>query len=56
VNLLDKNNIEEGYVPYNGGAMTTIKNLLLGNVVFYHGQLYATPKYVRKLKKKGYGM
>nr|WP_314465923.1 hypothetical protein [uncultured Clostridium sp.] len=53
---MDKIKIEEGYVPYNGGTMKTIINIILGNVVFHHGQLYATPKYVRKLKKKGYGM
>lgn len=54
--MLKRINLEEGYIPYNGSTTITIKNMLLGNVIFYQGQLYATPKYVRKLKKKGYGM
>lgn len=47
--MLKRINLEVGYVPYNGSAIITIKNMLLGNVIFYRGQLYATPKYVRKL-------
>lgn len=49
---MGKINLKDGYVPYSGGRLTTIKNLLLGNVVYHQGSLYATPNYVRKLKSK----
>jgi hypothetical protein len=42
--------IEDGYMPYSGGFFKTVINILLGNVKFYRGQLWASPSYVKKLK------